>query len=153
MYAYKRIVCLAMGLILIMIFSTLCELITNLELPFYQSLAKPNINHPTTYVFFLFTVNCLMAYVFGESIMDSNNREYMILWLSFFSTSFLSTISMYSLQNLFLLYMFSLMTAIICLVMVFIYIKKTKYRGIAMVPVAIWHIFLFLYNYYIIVMN
>lgn len=153
MRAYKRIVFLAIGLLLVMMYSVLCDIIINVESPFYQSLITPTINHSTFFLLIMFFINCLMSFVLGETLLDKNYFDTISMWVMLFLTRIFSLISFFVLNNLYLSNSFAIIATCICIIMLFVYIKKTRYRGIAMLPITIWFIYLFLYNYSIVKMN
>lgn len=152
MTAYKRIVCLCLGLVVMLVFDGICEFTMQPSQPFYQSLNKPYIN-TIAHMLFYFFISLLMSLLIGESILNKRFRDYFVYWISLFCLKILSNIFIFLLHNLFMAFALDFIITIICMNLLVLYTKNTRYLGFVMLLVTIWYIYDCLLSYLLLIMN
>ncbi|HHU43327.1 MAG TPA: hypothetical protein GXZ42_03260 [Clostridiales bacterium] len=88
MTAYKRIVCLCLGLVVVLVFDGICEFTMQPSQPFYQSLNKPYINTIAHMLFYFFHQPFDVSTYWREHFEQKIQRLFCILDKSFLSENF-----------------------------------------------------------------
>jgi len=152
MKTYKRFVCTAIGLLIVLFFGGMGDLIASIKSPFYENLIKPNINSAPL-VICDFIVYCVMAVIMGESLRDTKRRRHIALWIALLTLELFCSTALYCLSNLSLCFIFHFLTVGVSATMLLFYVNDTGYLGFYMLPVVIRYVYLFMYNYIILLLN
>ncbi len=152
MNVYKKIVYFTIGLITVLFFGGLADVFTYQSMPYYENLTKPVVND-NLILMINFFVYCIMAYLIGKSLIKKERRHYYLLWVLLLALELLSVITLFYMHNLYLTFSMYFIMVILAISMLFAYIHSTKYLGFLMLPVTIWYIYLFMYNYAIVMLN